>query len=81
MRWRDRMWSDPIPRVTAAIAQHPLCIQCIATNAFTHEVDAEAALSIIARVVQIRLHENARCHGCGEVGRVFWIEGRRGRAA
>ena len=68
------MWSDPIPRVTTAIGQRALCVSCIAANAFTHEADAEAALTTIARTVLVRWHEHARCQGCGEIGRVFSLD-------
>ena len=69
------MEANAISLVTTALRQRPLCKYCIAATAFTNEADADAALASIGSVVQLQRYETGRCYGCGEVGRVFRIDG------
>ena len=68
------MRSDAAALVASAIRYRSLCLRCIATNASSDEVDADAVLTKIGTAIQLRRGESERCQGCGEIGIVISID-------
>ena len=63
---------DTIALVTIAMRERPLCLQCIASLAGA--TDADAVLTTIGRIVQVRWHHNIRCYACGHIGGVYSLD-------
>ena len=66
--------SDTVSPVTMLILGRPLCLPCIATKARATEADAQAALTSIGALRDLRRRDHERCRGCGEVRRAFWLD-------
>ena len=66
------MHPHAIALVTSAMRQRPLCLHCIASIAGSK--DADAVLTTIGRVVQVRWHHKTRCQACGHLDGVYSLD-------
>jgi hypothetical protein len=60
--------------VTALITERPLCMPCLTEKTNTTPGKINRALMSIERVLG-RLHrETGRCHSCGNVGEILYLD-------
>ena len=60
--------------VTALIMERPLCVDCLTEKSGARRAAVLDTLKRIERVLRLHREDERRCHGCGEIGPVVFVE-------
>jgi hypothetical protein len=65
---------DLIAIVTALILERPLCLRCLVDKSGASRPQVALALRRIGGVLTLHRTPRRRCHACGTVGRVVFVD-------